>query len=91
MRQNALVSSLFPKNIQKQLMEDLDAENVKNKTGRAGLRTFLNEEAMTCGVEIEIGIGQYREEIMPMTETALEACAQLVVMRCEATGFGISM
>lgn len=45
LRQNALVSSLFPKNIQKQLMEDLDAENVKNKTGKAGLRSYLNNEA----------------------------------------------
>jgi class 3 adenylate cyclase len=46
LRQNALVSSLFPKNIQKQLMADLDAEAVaKNKSGKAGLRSFLNEEA----------------------------------------------
>jgi hypothetical protein len=45
LRQNALVSSLFPKNIQKQLMEDIDAEAVKNKTGKAGLRSYLNDEA----------------------------------------------
>jgi hypothetical protein len=45
LRQNALVSSLFPQNIQKQLMEDMDAEAVKNKTGKAGLRSYLNNEA----------------------------------------------
>ncbi|KAG7348833.1 family 3 adenylate cyclase [Nitzschia inconspicua] len=45
LRQNALVSSLFPKNIQKQLMEDMDAEAVKNKTGKAGLKSYLNNEA----------------------------------------------
>jgi hypothetical protein len=49
LRQNALVSSLFPQNIQKQLMADIDAEAVKNKTGKAGLRSYLNNEA----VEIE--------------------------------------
>eukprot|EP00539_Tryblionella_compressa_P008436 CAMPEP_0178765990 /NCGR_PEP_ID=MMETSP0744-20121128/18796_1 /TAXON_ID=913974 /ORGANISM="Nitzschia punctata, Strain CCMP561" /LENGTH=677 /DNA_ID=CAMNT_0020421623 /DNA_START=22 /DNA_END=2051 /DNA_ORIENTATION=- len=47
LRQNALVSSLFPKNIQKQLMEELDQqEAVKNKTGKASLRSYLNDEVM---------------------------------------------
>jgi hypothetical protein len=46
-KQNALVSSLFPKNIQKKLLEEMETEAaIKNKTGKAGLRTFLNEESM---------------------------------------------
>lgn len=41
MRQNALVSSLFPKNIQKKLMEEIDEGATKNKSGKAGLRNYL--------------------------------------------------
>lgn len=41
-RQNALVSSLFPKNVQKKLMEEIEEEATKNKTGKAGLRNYLN-------------------------------------------------
>ncbi|KAL3914585.1 MAG: hypothetical protein SGILL_006046, partial [Bacillariaceae sp.] len=55
LRQNALVSSLFPKNIQKQLMADLDVDPVKNKSGKAGLRSFLNDEATGGGSDMEDG------------------------------------
>ena len=53
-KQNALVASLFPKSIQKKLLEDMDdgdkAEKAKgkwNKSGTAGLRSFLNEDAVS--------------------------------------------
>ena len=44
-RQNALVSSLFPKKIQKKLLADLEeAENQKrSNTGKAGLRKYLSD------------------------------------------------
>ncbi len=44
LRQNALVSSLFPKSIQKQLMEDYE-ETLNNRTGKARLSSFLNDKA----------------------------------------------
>jgi class 3 adenylate cyclase len=47
-KQNALVSSLFPKSIQKQLMEDMETKEgskKNNKSGTAHLRTYLMEEA----------------------------------------------
>jgi class 3 adenylate cyclase len=51
-RQNLLVSALFPKKIQEQLLEELrDSEaakaaksDAKNKSGSAGLRTYLEKE-----------------------------------------------
>jgi hypothetical protein len=42
-RQHALVSSLFPKSVQKQLLEDMDNDGKWNKSGMAGLRNFLKE------------------------------------------------
>lgn len=48
-KQNAIVSSLFPKSIQKQLMEDMAAEEANkksNKSGTAHLRSYLMEEAI---------------------------------------------
>jgi len=49
-KQGALVSSLFPKSIQKQLMEDLEETDNKkfrfNKSGTAGLRSYLNDELL---------------------------------------------
>jgi class 3 adenylate cyclase len=47
-KQNAIVSSLFPKSIQKQLMEDMETpegSKKNNKSGTAHLRTYLMEEA----------------------------------------------
>jgi hypothetical protein len=43
LRQNTIVSSLFPKSIQKKLMEELDGDTAKNKSGKAGLRMYLND------------------------------------------------
>jgi Adenylate and Guanylate cyclase catalytic domain len=51
-RQNALVSSLFPKSVQKQLLEDLE-EGKWNKSGTAGLRSFLRETDVTT--ELKMG------------------------------------
>ncbi|KAG7374978.1 adenylate/guanylate cyclase [Nitzschia inconspicua] len=51
-KQNALVSSLFPKSIQKKLMEDMEEEEKDktktkwNKSGTAGLRSYLNEDLL---------------------------------------------
>jgi class 3 adenylate cyclase len=47
-KQNAIVSSLFPKSIQKQLMEDMETQEERtknNKSGTAHLRNYLMEEA----------------------------------------------
>lgn len=45
-KQNAIVSSLFPKSIQKQLMQESKGCEVDNrkKGGKAGLRVFLNDK-----------------------------------------------
>ncbi|KAG7348900.1 adenylate/guanylate cyclase [Nitzschia inconspicua] len=51
-KQNALVSSLFPKSIQKKLMEDMEKEEKDktktkwNKSGTAGLRRYLIEDLL---------------------------------------------
>jgi hypothetical protein len=49
-KQNALVSSLFPKSIQKKLLDELEegerARSKQNKSGTAGLRNYLNEDAV---------------------------------------------
>jgi hypothetical protein len=42
-KQHALVASLFPKSIQNQLLEDIDNDGKWNKSGMAGLRSFLKE------------------------------------------------
>ena len=52
---------------------------------------FLRQDLMTCGVEVEIGIGQYREELMPMTDSGFDACAQLIAIRCQESGYEISL
>lgn len=54
-KQNAIISSIFPKAIQKKLMQDLDNEEKTsklprfNKSGTAGLRTYLNDDGMGIG------------------------------------------
>jgi class 3 adenylate cyclase len=51
-KQNALVSSLFPKSIQKKLIEDMEEEEKEkskmrwNKSGTAGLRSYLNDDIL---------------------------------------------
>jgi hypothetical protein len=41
----AIVSSLFPKKIRKKLLNESSARNMKNKSGKAGLRTYLSKES----------------------------------------------
>ena len=41
-KQNAIVSSLFPKSIQAKMMDQINADNNKlSKVGKAGLRNYL--------------------------------------------------
>lgn len=41
-KQNAIVSSLFPKNIQAKMLQEVDADSNKlSKTGKAGLKNYL--------------------------------------------------
>jgi class 3 adenylate cyclase len=42
-KQNALVSSLFPKNIKQKLMEEVEDEPRCNAFGRAGIKSFLGD------------------------------------------------
>jgi class 3 adenylate cyclase len=79
MRQNALVSSLFPKNIQKQLMEDIDADAVKNKTGKAGLRSYLNNEA----AEVE----EYHLEDGAKSKPIADLFPETTIMFADIAGF----
>ncbi|KAG7350433.1 adenylate/guanylate cyclase [Nitzschia inconspicua] len=44
-KQNALVSSLFPKNIKQQLMEEVEEEPRKNVIGKAGIKSYLGDRA----------------------------------------------
>ena len=41
LRQNAIVSSLFPKKVQEQMLAEVDAKNRASNTGKAGIKSYL--------------------------------------------------
>ena len=43
-KQNAIVSSLFPKNIQAKMMAEVEANHTLSTVGKAGLRNFLRDD-----------------------------------------------
>jgi hypothetical protein len=93
LRQNALVSSLFPKNIQKKLMEEIEEEATKNKTGKAGLRTFLNNCETTEGKLEEGGPGKSKPIADLFPETTImfaDIAGQFVVGYCRGDCFSLS-
>jgi Adenylate and Guanylate cyclase catalytic domain len=44
LKQNAIVSSLFPKNVQIKMMAEADQNDKLGKVGRAGIKSFLNSD-----------------------------------------------
>jgi hypothetical protein len=53
LKQNAIVSSLFPKNVQIKMMAEADENDKLGKVGRAGIKSFLNSDKQPGTVEKE--------------------------------------
>ena len=53
LKQNAIVSSLFPKNVQIKMMAEADENDKLGKVGRAGIKSFLNSDKQTGTTEKE--------------------------------------
>ncbi|KAL3918318.1 MAG: hypothetical protein SGILL_004297 [Bacillariaceae sp.] len=84
-KQNALVSSLFPKSIQKKLMEDMEegekGEKAKakwNKSGTAGLRSYLNDDVINNKGEETHGTG---------TKPIADLFPETTIMFADISGF----
>jgi hypothetical protein len=51
-RQNAIVSSLFPKGFQAKVLQQMEADNNRlSKTGKAGIKNFLFDSNVYGGAE----------------------------------------
>jgi hypothetical protein len=74
-RQNQLVSSLFPAQIQNQLMEEYEKteamarqEKRQNKSGSAGLRSFLDDRSVHSSVQLDGGSGHMSKSSKPIAD-----------------------
>jgi class 3 adenylate cyclase len=58
MKQNALVSSLFPKNIKQKLMDEVGEETRRNTFGRAGIKTYLGDARPNGDGKVQVGFSK---------------------------------
>ena len=81
LKQNAIVSSLFPQNVQAKMMAEADQNEQLGKLGKAGIKRFLhadkengetNQEAMTSSKPIA---GKYRHQDCTIFQRSKYLCS----------------